>query len=152
MSLSVLKPGRKWCVGRLGGKGKGLPGKDWEKGEGCRKAGKGGGWAGLGGELSPVMLKGAWSLGNSPCGRARGKGSLGEGRPSLNMSWLEPEAACLQCQCHHGAGDGGHGGYLYISWDRGAPSTMVMDDYYCHYLEYYCSSCISQPSSAHMRV
>ena len=34
MSLSVLKPGRKWCVGRLGGKGKGLPGKDWEKGEG----------------------------------------------------------------------------------------------------------------------
>ena len=41
ISLSLLKPGRKWWGGRLAGKGKGLPWKDWEKG--CMKAGKGGG-------------------------------------------------------------------------------------------------------------
>ena len=65
ISLSLLKPGRKWCGGRLPGKGKGLPGKDWENG--CMKAGKGGGgWPGLGGELSPVIEKGVGILGKSP--------------------------------------------------------------------------------------
>ena len=80
----------------MAGKGKGLPGKDWEKG--CMKDGKvGGGWDGLGGGVSPLMEKGVGILGNSPCVRGRGKGRRGAGRPSLEkMSWLEPGAACLQ--------------------------------------------------------
>ena len=108
ISLSCLKFGKKWCGGSPPGKGKGLPGKACEKG--WTKPGKGGGGPpgpggrALGGEVSPLRLNGVPILGNSPWGRGKENGSLGEGRPRREkISWLllAAWAACLKIKsCH----------------------------------------------------
>ena len=103
MSLSCLKFGKKWWGGSPPGKGKGRPGKACEKG--WTNPGKGGGWPpgpggrALGGDASPLRLKGAPILGNNPWGRGKENGSLGEGRPRREkISWLllAAWAACLK--------------------------------------------------------
>ena len=106
MSLSCLKAGRKWCPGRPPtppGKGKGRPGKAWEKG--CMKPGKGGGGGGgprglcwAGGGVSPGWARLKGILGKREKGRRGGCGG-GPGRDSReNRSEPEPAAAvaCLQ--------------------------------------------------------
>lgn len=125
------------------------------------KAGKGGGWAGRGGELSPGREKGAGILGKRPWLRGSGKGSLGAGRPRReNMSWVAPEAVCLELiiSSDRARGGGGGGGVTCISVGtvvHRPPWSWMMTGVTVCCLEvqyYYCSRSISQPGSAHMMV